>query len=109
MDRKSWLKSLKVGDDFAIAHRFSDNSFTVYTITGETKTRWKSGTRQYTKSDGCSYPRDAWSSVSMQPVTDEVISSIRKGNLVRIIEGVKWSGLDVDKLEKIAAIIKDGE
>ena len=105
MTRTEWLASLKVGDKFAVRDWWNNDKFYILTITGETRTRWKEGTTEYTKSDGKHYPKSNRTS-DMQPITDEILGNVKRQRLLAKIKETPWSTLPTEILEAVAELIK---
>jgi len=108
MENKEWLESLKPGDHVAL--NGSCNSYLIRVVSRLTKTLivLDNGYRIRRNSG-----RIAGSSIrnksSITPVTDEIRSKIRAGNLKYKISMIDFKSLSNEKLERILAIVSGVE
>lgn len=114
MDKQEWIKALKVGDKVAIRsyQRWGVSPYTVATINKITPTgRLKLDNGKEFNADGSLRGGGSWSITSnIEPITDEVLSVIRKHKLVSSVEKgldkFKWQAVEEDDLETVLDVIK---
>lgn len=103
------LDQLKVGDKVAVSPRFGD-VYAVYTITGETRTRWKAGNCEWRKSDGRLHGGGDWDHRRIEVLTPQLAEQIdRRKWATRIIHDANVRNmaklLSVAELKAIHAAI----
>ena len=107
MDRKEWLKSLKIGDEVCYDAGKYGSSFYVITRVDKITPAGKIRT-----ADEILFNLDGENSVDkyfpyvLQPVTDEVREAGERRIIIDIIGRVKFDKLETAKLREIINIIK---
>jgi len=98
---EKWLASLQVGDEVCYHSRW--NGYTIIKIEKITPTRQIKTTFGHVFKGG--YSRD--SGYTIKPITDEVRSAVRRGNLLGKVNNFEFTKCNLEQLERVAAIIDE--
>jgi hypothetical protein len=108
MERQEWLDSLKEGDKVALRHNgYSTDSYLIREITRITPKRIiKVGNIEY-NNKGQQRGRGTWDrGVDIVPITQDILNRIEKSRLVSEISDINFKTVPLEKLRKIAEILK---
>jgi hypothetical protein len=106
MSHYDWLADLKVGDEVIDADR-------IIKVTAIHKRHIVCGLTKYRKTDGKDISSSGWYASWISKADDEAKAAIAEKNkrlsLLRYINNIRYSTLDVDTLSKIVAILESVE
>lgn len=111
-ERQDWLDSLKAGDKIAIVS--GSRGFLRYEIAEVEKITPARGIIRTSKK--VSFKKDGWEDNSskwggryhIEPVTAEIKEWIRRDSIARALSRADFATMNLEKLEKVYAIIKEG-
>lgn len=110
LTNQEWLKSLKEGDQVAYDNsRLGTKRYVITTVKKITpKGMIRTDDGYLFNSDGYYRSSDFWEAgLHLEPVTEEILDSIKRKKLIQEFETIKFNQLTNDQLEKILKIVSE--
>jgi hypothetical protein len=110
-NRQKWLDSLVEGDEVAIeTGAYGFREYAIVKIDRITPTRiFKIYNTSFDKNGEERGNRDRWTATkSIEPVTEKILNSIQRKNLLRQVNEIDFSKLTIEQLESIVETVKKG-
>jgi hypothetical protein len=102
---QAWIDSLKVGDEVVFSSRYRRYELVKITKITPTRKKIELSNNRVLGSDG--YEKgDAWGAGSITPITQQILDSIKRKNLLMQIENFNFRELSIEKLEQVLIIMK---
>lgn len=101
--KEYWLDSLKVGDEVCYYSNWHGHIITKIakiTPTGQIKTE----DRKTFKNGICRI--DSWTSYSLTPITDEILTELEKKSIAAEMRVIGWLAVPLEKLREIKQILE---
>lgn len=103
----NWRESLAVGSVVVMRSGFGYAKYSLAKVTSITPTQIVIGHSRFRKRDGGLVGGDAWSSLSIEPVTEHRVAQIRADSLAKQLRAVEWSRVPLDILDRVDSIMRE--
>ena len=107
MNKTEWLNALDVGSEVAVSGSWHSSIDHIDRVT-KSQLILKNGQR-FKRVNGYLVGGSAWSSLSINPVTDEIREKLERDNLLYRIGKFDMKKISTPKLKIILATLKEGE